>query len=132
MKKRLSSKSAPYILSFAVGGVIYGLIEILWRGRTHWTMLVTGGVCSSFLYKIKDTKLPPSLLSLVAGGVITVIEFISGCLVNLLFHLKVWDYSRCRCNLFGQICLPYSILWCALSLPAMTLLRILDKKIFKK
>ena len=28
-----------------VGGISYGLLELLWRGRTHWTMLLLGGVC---------------------------------------------------------------------------------------
>ena len=27
------------------GGLLSGLVEIFWRGNTHWTMLVTGGAC---------------------------------------------------------------------------------------
>jgi|GEM_PF-3890739 len=29
---------------FLSGGGIYSALEILWRGYTHWTMAVTGGV----------------------------------------------------------------------------------------
>ena len=39
-----------------VGGISYGLLELLWRGRTHWTMLL-GGVC--FLCR----KHPPQRVS---------------------------------------------------------------------
>ena len=31
------------------GGVAYGLIELLWRGRTYWTMVLTGGACYTLL-----------------------------------------------------------------------------------
>ena len=37
---------------FLIGGLGYGLLEILWRGRTHWSMLLTGGVCFIALYKL--------------------------------------------------------------------------------
>ena len=29
---------------FAMGGGTYGLIEVLWRGYTHWSMALLGGV----------------------------------------------------------------------------------------
>ena len=35
------------ILIFSIGACGYGLIEILWRGYTHWSMLGAGGL--SFL-----------------------------------------------------------------------------------
>ena len=33
------------LLLFPIGSAGYGLVETLWRGHTHWTMLVAGGVC---------------------------------------------------------------------------------------
>ena len=30
---------------FAVGGALYYLVEVLWRGHSDWTMAVLGGVC---------------------------------------------------------------------------------------
>ena len=30
---------------FTAGGLGYGGLELLWRGRTHWSMLLCGGVC---------------------------------------------------------------------------------------
>ena len=34
-----------YVLIYAAGGLLYGLIEILWRGWTHWSMVLCGGLC---------------------------------------------------------------------------------------
>ena len=36
----------------ALGGAGYGAIELLWRGFTHWTMVLTGGFCFSILYNL--------------------------------------------------------------------------------
>lgn len=33
------------IFLFVVGGLLYAVIEILWRGYTHWTMAILGGMC---------------------------------------------------------------------------------------
>ena len=27
------------------GGCLYVVLELLWRGRSHWTMFLLGGVC---------------------------------------------------------------------------------------
>ena len=32
-------------LLFLIGGALYYCIEILWRGHSHWTMAVVGGIC---------------------------------------------------------------------------------------
>ena len=42
------------ILVFVLGGSAYGLMEILFRGHTHWTMVITGGACILTLYLLAD------------------------------------------------------------------------------
>ena len=32
------------VVMFLFGGFGYGLIEVLWRGRTHWSMVLCGGI----------------------------------------------------------------------------------------
>ena len=108
-----------YSVTFTLGAVLYTLIEIAWRGHTHWTMTVTGGVCLCVLYLMSgvmsDAPLP---LKWLAGAVaITLIELVVGCIVNLGLKQGVWDYSGVRLNLLGQICLPYSLMWYVLCIP---------------
>ena len=35
-------KIKEYFVVFASGGIIYSLIEVVFRGFTHWTMTLTG------------------------------------------------------------------------------------------
>lgn len=45
---------------------------------------------------------------------VTAAEFITGIIVNKWFALHVWDYSCMPFQLFGQICLPYTMLFTCL------------------
>ena len=49
--------------------------------------------------------------ALLGAGLITGVEFLSGCVLNLWLRWAVWDYSRLPGNLLGQICLPFTLLW---------------------
>ena len=40
------------IAVYVTGGLLYGLIELLWRGWTHWSMLLCGGACFALMYHI--------------------------------------------------------------------------------
>lgn len=63
-------------------------------------------------YIAERMKKAPLLKKCLLGAVIiTVIEFIFGVVFNIIFHMNVWNYENTPFNLFGQICLPYSILW---------------------
>ena len=108
---------------FVLGGAGYGLIEILWRGKTHWSMFLTGGLCFLALFRLfeKAENFSLRVKCLAGGGVITAFEFISGCIFNRLFKLKVWDYSDYRFNFKGQICVLYSFLWTMLCIPVSLL-----------
>ena len=46
MNHRLLNK---YLFLLDVGGLLYILIELIWRGRSHWTMFLLGGICFVFL-----------------------------------------------------------------------------------
>lgn len=119
------------LLLLALGGISYGIIELLWRHRTHWSMVVTGGVCFVTLYrifsKIKNTAI--FIKCIIGSTVITVVELIVGCVVNLQLKLEVWDYSKMPFNLLGQICPLYSILWGGLTLPIIFVCNKLQKHI---
>ena len=102
-----------------IGGFIYVCLELLWRGRSHWTMFVLGAVCFVILGCINELltwSMPIWKQAAIGTAIITVLEFVTGCVVNLWLGWNVWDYSNAFMNLFGQICLPYIILWIPVSI----------------
>ena len=58
---------------------------------------------------------------MIGSAVITGVELIVGCIVNLILKLEVWDYSNMPLNLLGQICPLYSLLWGFLTIPIVFL-----------
>ena len=105
---------------FLTGGILYSAIEILWRGYTHWSMTLAGGICLALIHWL-NMKLHGKdiLLKCLLGGLlITAVEFTAGVIVNLWLGLNVWDYSGMTGNLLGQICPAFSVLWFLISFPA--------------
>ncbi len=112
------TKLVKYMFLFFFGGVSYLLIELLWRGYTHWSMGVLGGVCFVLLGLINEKytwDIPLWIQMLIGTFIITSLEFIAGCILNLWLGLRVWDYYDMPLNILGQVCLPYMILWFLLS-----------------
>ena len=104
---------------FIIGGILYGLIEIIFRGYTHWSMVITGGLCFLVFYVLNITLPTDSLLlrCIVSVVVITTLEFYTGYIVNILLKWDVWDYSNLAYNLKGQICLTFSAIWFLFGIP---------------
>ena len=61
-----------------------------------------------FLPELKD-----QLFFLFLGGMIvtTFVEYLTGRILELIFHRKWWDYSDQRFNLDGYVCLKNSVVW---------------------
>ncbi|MBQ7081923.1 MAG: hypothetical protein IJM93_00065 [Oscillospiraceae bacterium] len=116
------------ILLFLLGGIGYCLLELLWRGRTHWSMGICGGLCLIGISRID--KLPLSLWkkSLCAAALITAVELYTGIAVNLWLRWNVWDYSGMWLNFYGQICPLFSFFWLLLSLCLFALMRLIHCK----
>ena len=124
---------------FLIGGRLYTWIEILWRGFSHWTMFILGGACFVIMGLLNEYKFQwrDSLImqSIVSAVIITIFEFITGCIVNIWLGWAVWDYSELPFNLLGQICLYYFLLWIPLSMVGIVLddwIRFLAYIIFHK
>lgn len=117
-----------YLFLLILGGGIYYGVEILFRGYSHWSMFLTGGICfilCGLLNEIWkwDTKFWKQVL--IGDLIVTTIEFVIGCIVNLWLGLGIWDYSNMPLNLLGQICVPFMLLW----LPLIAFAIILDDHI---
>ena len=109
---------------FLAGGFIYGLIEIIYRGNTHPSMFVLGGLCLVWIGGFDSffRVTPPLWAQLLLGGTfITAAEFLCGLVYNVWLGMKVWDYSRLPMNIMGQICPMFFFIWVMISLPAIFL-----------
>lgn len=104
---------------FLIGAIGYGLIETLYRGFTHWTMLLTGGIIFVIIYHVyaKNEKAPLWQKCLIGAFIITIIELAAGCIVNLWLGWNVWDYSAYTFNFLGQVCLVFTFMWFLLCIP---------------
>ena len=112
-------RKRKYIALGATGGLLYILIELAWRGHSHWTMFVLGGICFLALGLINEAlpwETPLWKQVLIGAILITMLEFFTGCIVNLWLGWNVWDYSDMPGNVLGQICPQYFILWLPVSL----------------
>ncbi len=119
MKEKKHVLFKKHFFIFSAGALGYGLLELLWRGRTHWTMLLAGGICFYIYYKLcEDEKNMPLFKKCALGAlIITCIELIFGTVFNVSLSMDVWDYSNLPFNFHGQICVPFFILWFFLCIP---------------
>ena len=108
---------------FVMGAAGYPMIELMWRRHTHWTMFLAGGVCFLLLYVLntRHKKLKLWKKCAAGAGIITTVEFLAGCIVNLALGWGVWDYAGVPGNILGQICPLYCLLWAVLCLPVVYL-----------
>lgn len=105
------------LILFAFGGIAYVIIELLWRGWSHRFMFILGGLCFVLVGLINEKRsIPLPIQMLIAAVAITSLEFIAGYIVNIKLNLNIWSYSDLPYNIMGQVCLPYALLWFALSL----------------
>lgn len=115
-----------FFMCFILGGTVYVGLEYLWRGRSHISMFITGGLAFALLDGLFLRYHMPLPYKCITGtALITSLEFAAGYIVNIRMGLKVWDYSNRPFNLYGQICPEYSLMWAALTLPIAYLSRLL-------
>ena len=115
------------ILLFALGGLGYCGLELLWRGRTHYSMFLAGGSCLLLLGKLNqaEPKLPLPLRAVAGSGIITMVELTAGLIFNR--DHAVWDYRGHWGNWLGQICPLFSLIWIAIAALALLIYDPLEK-----
>lgn len=110
---------------FYLGGMAYVGLELLWRGRSHGSMFVAGGLCFVLIGQLP--RLPLPLRALAGALIITMVELATGLIANRNF--TVWDYRSQPGNFLGQICPLFTLIWVPLSLVAGWLYATLDRQI---
>lgn len=105
--------------SLIFGGGVYIIIEILYRGYSHWSMAIAGGVSFLLLHGLfsKFSGMHMILKLVACLIIISSVEFLAGYIVNMRFRWNIWDYSNHRYNLYGQVCLRYSLTWALFAIP---------------
>lgn len=111
-----------YLILGIIGGFTYVIIELLYRGHSHWSMFIVSAVAFISIGLINEfiswnMKLWKQML--IGSGIVTMLEFISGYILNIKLGWHIWDYSNVPFNIIGQICLPFSIAWFFISLIAI-------------
>ena len=103
---------------FLAGGTGYVGLELCWRGRSHGSMFLAGGLCLVLIGKMeeKHPRLSQPLRILAGAGIITAVELATGLVWNRGY--TVWDYRQMPANLWGQICPAYCLLWLPVSAAA--------------
>ncbi len=126
-------KLKKYAVFFIIGGLGYAIIELLWRGRTHWSMMLAGGICFILFSVIAEKLRGQRLLykAILCALAVTAVEFIFGIVFNIILRMQVWDYSGVPFNFLGQICLLYTVIWGILGLVFVPLADFLNKKMQK-
>lgn len=119
-------KNARLLGIFALGGGAYVGLELLWRGRSHLSMFVAGGLTFLLLGKLRKIKLPRQMKPVAGAALITGVELGMGLLVNRDY--RIWDYRSVPLNYRGQICLPFSLLWIPVSLLGMALYGLTERE----
>ena len=125
--------SLKYAFLFWFGGATYVALEVIWRGYSHWTMLLLAGILFiiiGLLNEIWSWNLKFRYQVLISTAIETILELSTGLIVNVCLGWNVWDYSNVPFNFLGQICLPYTFLWVALSAVAIILDDVLRWKFF--
>ena len=106
--------------------LIYGFIgwctEVAYVGLSTGRFVnrgfLNGPICPIYgfgvlLVVVVLTPLKDNFFILFMGSLIltTVIEFLTGFILEKVFHNKWWDYSDQPFNICGYICLKFSIMW---------------------
>ena len=118
--------TAIHLCLFAIGGLTYTVIELLWRRRTHPSMFGVGGLCFLLMGQVHTRFEQRSMVGRcgLCSLAVTAVEFVSGCILNRWLGLGVWDYSNRRFHLLGQVCLLYSLFWVGLAALAWPVYRL--------
>lgn len=66
------------------------------------------GIVVQFLTPYQDNLLALYVMSVV---LVTALEWVTGFILEKVFHNKWWDYSKMPLNLNGYVCLLFSLIW---------------------
>ena len=113
------------LLMFAAYAVMGWMAEVVFftlkTGKFVNRGFLNGPLCPLYGFGVTGvviifSPIKDNVVLLFIGSMIfcTVIEYITGVILEKLFHDTWWDYSDQPFQLFGQICLPFVIIFSGL------------------
>lgn len=130
-REKIWKAAKKYGLCFALGAVGYAAIEVIWRGYTHWSMMIAGGVCFIIFSLVAERMRDKNILikAVVCALGVTGVEFLFGVVFNLWLKMGVWDYSAMPFNILGQICPLFTILWVGIAIAFLPLAEVINREL---
>lgn len=82
------------------------------RGFLHGPILpIYGSGALVILISTLGVRENPWLIFAVGLAAATLLEYITGAVMERLFHVRYWDYSNQKLNLNGYVCVSSSLCW---------------------
>lgn len=112
---------AQYIVLFLIYSIVGSIFETLYRlitehrlygihGFLHIPILpIYGFGAILIILLLEKIYRKPLLLFIVAATLASLIEFVTHWLIEVLFHIKIWDYSGDPFNIAGRVDLYSSV-----------------------
>ncbi len=119
-----------YALCFVLGAIGYAAIEVIWRGYTHWSMVIAGGLCFIIFSLVAERLQQRSILlkAAVCAIGVTAVELVFGVVFNLWLKMGVWDYSGMPLNILGQVCPIFSLIWGGIAIAFLPLADLINRE----
>lgn len=116
------SEIIKYIWLFFIYAFLGWTTEVIFstcaRGGFENRGFLNGPICPIYGFGVVAVVLclepiKDNLLILFAGSVIvtSVLELVTGFLMEKIFHHRWWDYSKMPLNIGGYVCLAFSLIW---------------------
>jgi len=109
-------------LMFFTYGFFGWIMEVIYHGFEEKKFVnrgfLNGPICPVYgvggvavVLILTPLKWNPFLLFLCSSLITTTVEYVTGAVLEKMYHTRWWDYSDKKFNLHGHICLAFSILW---------------------
>ena len=113
-----------YIIIGTIFGFLYYNIEKLAVGYSNIQMFFVGAIASllcGLINELFDWDIAFLSQMVISAVIITIVEFVSGMILNIGLGLNLWDYTGKDGNILGQICCQNTMYWFFLSPIALIL-----------
>ena len=114
--QQMDRHKIKYPILALIGGCTYYVIELLYRGYSHWTMFLLASfafIFMGYLNEFLSWDTPLYIQCVISAIFITGFELVFGLIFNS--NYQIWDYRDMAFNYKGHISLLFSLVWMGLS-----------------